>query len=619
MSKKNYKFKTEITQLLDLMVHSLYSNSEIFLRELISNSADAIDKLKFSALKDDKLIEGKEQLKIYIDFDKNKKTVTITDDGIGMTADEVRENIGIIANSGTKKFLQVMKDKDAKNNNLIGQFGVGFYSSFIVAKKVELFTRKAGDNKKNGSKWVSAGKGDYSLENIVLEDFGTKVVLHLRDEHVSFADNYTLRSIITKYSDHITVPIEMLKVNTDDKDDKEIEHEVVNKANAFWTKDKTKIKPAEYNEFYKSLSYDFEDPLAVIHNKVEGKLEYTSLLYIPSKAPFDMYEPKRKNGIKLYAKRIFITEDNEKLMPLYLRFIKGVIDTADLPLNVSREILQSNKVVDTIKKASVSRILKELDKISKNKPEKYAKFWQEFGAVMKEGIVEDFANKDKIANLLRFTTTKSEENLQETSLIDYISRMQKEQKDIYYITADSYEAAKDSPHLEIFKQKNIEVLLLTDRVDEWLVSNFTEFEGKKLRSIAKGELSDLESKDEKIKHDKLLKDYDEVVKKAKEVLADKVKDVRISSRLSDSASCLIADESDMGGNMQRILKSLGQSAPEVKPILELNPQHVLVKKLKNKTDKDLLNILFDQAVLSEGGKIKEPAKFVKMMNKLIVV
>jgi molecular chaperone HtpG len=616
MSKKQtHQFQAETKQLLNLMIHSLYSNSEIFLRELISNSSDAIDKLRFASLKDDKILEGKEELTIQIDTDEKKKTITITDNGIGMNAEEVVANIGTIANSGTKKFLENLGKDEVKDSNLIGQFGVGFYSAFIVAKKVELFTRKAGDSAENGSKWVSNGEGEYSLERIKLEDFGTKIVLHLRAEHKEYANDYRLKGIISKYSDHITVPIKMLKPAEDEKD-ATIEYETVNKATAFWMRDKNEIKTEEYNEFYKNLTYDFEAPLTTIHNRVEGKLDYTSLFFIPSKAPFDMYEPKRKGGIKLYAKRVFIMEDNEELMPLYLRFMRGIIDTADLSLNVSREILQKNKVIDSIKKASVTRILKELEKMAKNSPENYAKFWSEFGAVMKEGIVEDFANKDKIASLLRFATSKGNAQ-QNVSLAEYVKNMGENQEHIYYITADSYEAAKNSPHLELFNKKDIEVLLLSDRVDEWFVSNFTEFEGKKLKSITKGDLSDFESEEDKEKAEKTAKDFDEVIGKIKEVLGEKVKDVKISKRLSDSPSCLIADENDMGGNMQRIMQSLGQDVPETKPILEINPEHKLVQKLKSKMDNDIVEILFDGAVLAEGGQLKDGANFIKKINKLI--
>ncbi|SMM98615.1 Chaperone protein HtpG [uncultured Candidatus Thioglobus sp.] len=612
--KQTHTFQTEVSQLLDLMIHSLYSNKEIFLRELVSNASDAIDKLRFEALSNDEMVEGKEELSVYIDVDKDKGTITIKDNGIGMSEAEVNKNIGTIANSGTKKFLKGLNEKQAQDSNLIGQFGVGFYASFIVADKVVLTTRKAGSKNKKGTQWTSKGKGKYDIEKVDCPDFGTSVVLHIKKEELEFLDDYRLRGIISKYSDHITVPIMMIKHS---EDSKEIEYEAVNKANAFWTQDKKELKQEDYDEFYKSLTYDFEAPLAQLHNRVEGNLDYTSLLYIPSKAPFDMWEPKRKGGIKLYAKRVFIMEDNENLMPLYLRFIKGVIDTADLSLNVSREILQGNKVVDTIRKASVSRILKTLEKMSKNKPEDYAKFWAEFGMVMKEGIVEDPANKDKIANLLRFATNKSDDATQTATLERYVKSMAKEQKAIYYITAETFEAAKGSPHLEIFNQKDIEVLLLSDRVDEWLVSNFTEFEGTPLKSIAKGDLEDLDSKEDKKTKEKVSKDFKTVIEKAGKILEAQVKEVKISNRLSESPSCLVADENEMGGNMERIMKSLGQDVPDTKPILEINPTHPLVKKLKTKVDEDLVKVLFDQAVLSEGGQIKEPAEFIKRMNKLI--
>lgn len=614
-TKQTHAFQTEVSQLLHLMIHSLYSNKEIFLRELVSNASDAVDKLKFESLSNDALVEGKEELQIHVQVDKDAGTITISDNGIGMTQDEVMANIGTIANSGTKKFLQSLDEKQAEDSNLIGQFGVGFYASFIVADEVVLTTRKAGDDKDNGTVWTSKGEGEYSLETTIVEDFGTSVTLHIKDDEKEFLEDNRLRNIISKYSDHITVPIMMVKASEEESD--EIEFEMVNKANAFWTQDKRDLKQEDYDEFYKSLTYDFEAPLTQLHNRVEGNLDYTSLLFIPSKAPFDMWEPKRKGGIKLYAKRVFIMEDNENLMPMYLRFIKGVIDTADLSLNVSREILQGNKVVDTIRKASVSRILKELEKMAKNKPEDYAKFWNEFGMVMKEGVVEDFSNKDKIANLMRFATTKSASEDQTVSLADYIERMDKDQKDIYYVTAETYAAAKGSPHLEIFKQKDIEVLLLSDRVDEWMVNNFTEFEGKNLKSIAKGDLQDLDSEEEKEQKEKTAEGYKETLEKMQTILDVQVKEVKISNRLSESPSCLVADENELGGNMERIMASLGQDVPETKPILEINPNHPLVEKLKTKVDEDLVNVLFDQAVLSEGGQLKDPAEFVKRMNKLI--
>ena len=614
--KQTHAFQTEVSQLLHLMVHSLYSNKEIFLRELVSNASDAIDKLKFESLSNESLIEGKQEPSIHIDIDKEAGTITIRDNGIGMTQDEVMENIGTIANSGTRKYLESLDKSQTQDSNLIGQFGVGFYSSFIVSNTVTLLSRKAGDDKANGTKWVSKGKGEYSIEAVELDDYGTTVILDVKKAENEFVNDYRIRGIVSKYSDHITIPIMMLKSSEEDKD--VIEYETINKATAFWMQDKKELSQSDYDEFYKSLTYDFEGPLTQIHNRVEGKLEYSSLLFIPKKAPFDMWEPKRKGGVKLYAKRVFIMEGNEELLPQYLRFVKGVIDTADLSLNVSREILQGSKVVDTIKKASVKRILSVLDKMSKNKPEDYSVFWKEFGMVIKEGVVEDFANKDKISNLLRFASTSNDTEEQTVSLKDYVGRMNKDQKNIYYVTADNYAAAKGSPHLEIFKEKNIEVLLLSDRVDEWLVANFGEFEEMSLKSIAKGDLEDLDSKEDKKKKEKTVKDYEKVITKVQKILESQVKEVKVSSRLSESPSCLVADENEMGGNMERIMKSLGQDVPDTKPILEINPDHPLVKKLKTKVDKDLVKVLFDQAVLSEGGQIKEPAEFVKRMNKLML-
>ena len=606
--KQTHEFQTEVSQLLHLMIHSLYSNKEIFLRELVSNASDAIDKLKFESLSNESLLEGKEEPSIHIDIDKDAGTISIRDNGIGMTQDEVMENIGTIANSGTRKYLESLDKNQTQDSNLIGQFGVGFYSAFIVSNTVTLLSRKAGDDKANGTKWVSKGKGEYSIETVDLENYGTTIILDVKKAEKEFVDDYRLRGIVSKYSDHITVPIMMAKAS--EEDESEIVYETINKATAFWMKDKKELSQNDYDEFYKSLTYDFEGPLTQIHNRVEGKLDYSSLLFIPKKAPFDMWEPKRKGGVKLYAKRVFIMEGNEELLPQYLRFIKGVIDTADLSLNVSREILQGSKVVDTIKKASVKRILSELDKMSKNKPEDYATFWNEFGMVIKEGVVEDFANKDKISNLLRFASTSSDSSDQTVSLKDYIGRMNKDQKNIYYVTADNYDAAKGSPHLEIFKQKDIEVLLLSDRVDEWLVANFGEFEELSLKSIAKGDLEDLDSKEDKKKKEKTVKDYEKVISKAQEILENQVKEVKVSSRLSES--------NELGGNMERIMKSLGQDVPDTKPILEINPTHPLVMKLKTKVDEDVVKVLFDQAVLSEGGQIKEPAEFVKRMNKLML-
>ena len=612
--KQTHAFQTEVSQLLDLMIHSLYSNKEIFLRELISNASDAVDRLRFDSISDDSLVEGKEELSIHIDVNKDAGTLTVSDNGIGMTQEEVMDNIGTIANSGTKKYLESLDKAQAQDSNLIGQFGVGFYSSFIVANTVTLISRKAGDDKANGTKWVSKGKGEYTIETVEVENFGTSITLNIKKAEAEFLDNFRLRGIVSKYSDHITVPIMMSKPSEDGV----IEYETINKATAFWVQDKRDLKQKDYDEFYKSLTYDLEGPLTQIHNKLEGKLDYISLLFIPRKAPFDMWEPKRKTGVKLYAKRVFIMEGNEELLPQYLRFVKGVIDTADLSLNVSREILQGSKVVDTIRKASVKRILGELDKMSKHRPEDYAVFWSEFGMVMKEGIVEDFDNKEKITTLLRFATTETNTPDQNVSLADYISRKKEEQKAIYYITADTYTAAKGSPHLEIFKKKGIEVLLLSDRVDEWLVANFGEHEGLKFKSITKGDLEGLDNEEDKAEKEKVAKDFDQVIEKAEAILSAKVKAIKVSSRLSESPSCLVADENELGSNMERIMKSLGQDVPETKPILEINPDHPLVKKLKKSVDEDLVEVLFDQAVLSEGGQISEPAEFVKRINKLMM-
>ena len=605
MSKKQtHEFQTEVSQLLNLMIHSLYSNKEIFLRELVSNASDAIDKLKFESLSNEKLLEGKQEPSIHIDVDKDSGTITIRDNGIGMTQDEVMENIGTIANSGTRKYLESLDKNQTQDSNLIGQFGVGFYSAFIVSNTVTLLSRKAGDDKANGTKWTSKGKGEYSIETVELEDYGTTVILDVKKAESEFLDGFRLRGIVSKYSDHITVPIMMVKPS--EEDETEIVYETINKATAFWMQDKKELSQTDYDEFYKSLTYDFEGPLTQIHNRVEGKLDYTSLLFIPKKAPFDMWEPKRKGGVKLYAKRVFIMEGNEELLPQYLRFIKGVIDTADLSLNVSREILQGSKVVDTIKKASVKRILSELEKMSKNKPEDYAAFWNEFGMVIKEGVVEDFANKDKISNLLRFSSTATDSSDQTVSLKDYIGRMNKDQKNIYYVTADNYDAAKGSPHLEIFKQKDIEVLLLSDRVDEWLVANFGEFEELSLKSIAKGDLDDLDSKEDKKKKEKTVKDYEKVISKAQEILDNQVKEVKVSSRLSESPSCLVADENELGGNMERIMKSLGQDVPETKPILEINPNHPLVMKLKTKIDDDIVRYCLTKLFSVKVAKSRSP-------------
>ncbi|OYZ41696.1 MAG: molecular chaperone HtpG, partial [Methylotenera sp. 24-45-7] len=566
--------------------------------------------------------ENNNELKNRIAFDKEARTLSISDNGIGMSSNEVISNIGTIAKSGTKEFFNALTGDQAKDANLIGQFGVGFYSAFIIADKVTLTTRRAGATE--AVRWESAGEGDFTLEDVEKTDRGTEIVLHLRDGEDDFLNDWKLKSIIRKYSDHITLPIVMKK--SEFKDGSEViteEDETVNKASALWTRNKNDISEEEYQEFYKHVSHDFENPLAYTHSRVEGKQEYISLLYIPSKAPFDLYDRERRHGIKLYVKRVFIMEDAEKLMPQYLRFVRGVIDSSDLPLNVSREILQSSRDVDAIKAGSVKKVLAVLEDMAENKPEDYAKFYQEFGRVLKEGPGEDFANKDKIAGLLRFASTKADTEQQDVSLKDYISRMQPEQDVIYYITADSFAAAKHSPHLEIFRKKGIEVLLMSDRVDEWLLGSLTEFEGKKLQSIAKGDLDlgKLESDVEKEIQKKIEEEAKTLVEKIKGALGEQVKDVRVTHRLTDSPACLVSDEHDLSGNLARILKSVGQKAPESKPILEINPSHKLIKRLETESADeifaDLAHVLFDQALMAEGGTLEDPASFVKRMNSLI--
>ncbi|MFZ3086437.1 MAG: molecular chaperone HtpG [Methylotenera sp.] len=620
--KESMAFQAEVKQLLQLMIHSLYSNKEIVLRELISNASDAADKLRFEALANGALYENDSELKIHIAFDKAARTVTISDNGIGMSRDEVIANIGTIAKSGTKEFFNSLSGDQAKDANLIGQFGVGFYSAFIIADKVTLTTRRAGATE--SVRWESAGEGDFTLEDADKASRGTEIVLHLREGEDEFLSDWKLKTIIRKYSDHITLPIVMKK--TEWKDGAEVatdEDETVNKASALWARSKNDITEEEYQEFYKHVSHDFENPLAYTHSRVEGKQEYISLLYIPSQAPFDLYDRERRHGIKLYVKRVFIMEDAEKLMPQYLRFVRGVIDTSDLPLNVSREILQSSRDVEAIKAGSVKKVLGLLEDMAENKPEDYARFYKEFGRVLKEGPGEDFANKEKIAALLRFASTKADTDVQDVSLKDYISRMQPEQDVIYYITADSFAAAQHSPHLEIFRKKGIEVLLMSDRVDEWLLGSLTEFEGKKLQSIAKGDLDlgKLESDTEKEIQKKIEEEAKTLVEKIKQTLGTQVKDVRVTHRLTDSPACLVSDAQDLSGNLARILKAAGQNAPETKPILEINPSHKLVKRLEAETAEDvfadLVHVLFDQALLAEGGTLEDPASFVKRMNSLI--
>ena len=621
--KETLSFQAEVKQLLQLMIHSLYSNKEIAVRELISNASDAADKLRFEALEKNDLYEKDSELKIWVDFDKDKKTITISDNGIGMSRDDIVKNIGTIAKSGTKEFLKKLSGDQAKDANLIGQFGVGFYSAFIISDEVTLESRKAGA--KTGSRWVSKGDGEFSLESIDKKSRGTSVILSLKKDAEEFLDEYRLKEIIKKYSDHITLPIVMKKFEF--KDGKSIrteEDEVVNDASAIWARNKKDIKPKEYEEFYKNLTYDQEPPLSIFHNRVEGNQEYISLLFIPSKAPFDLYDRDKAQGVKLYAKRIFIMEANEKLIPQYLRFMKGVIDSSDLPLNVSREILQDSKALESIRSGTVKKTLTALEDMAKKKPDDFKKFWSEFGLVLKEGPAEDFANREKIAGLLRFTSTFDESDAQSVSLADYISRMKPEQEVIYYITADSFLAAKNSPHLEIFKKKKIEVLLLGDRVDEWLMSNLPEVSGKKFQSIAKGDLDlgKLEDESEKVAKKDIEEKSKTLVEKIAKSLGDKIKEVKVTHRLTDSPACLVVGENDISGNLERILKAAGQNTPDIKPVLEINPEHALIKKLSAETDGKVFDeyssVVFDQALISEGGQLEDPVGFVKRINELLV-
>jgi len=632
--KETLGFETEVKHLLHLMIHSLYSNKEIFLRELISNASDAADKLRFEALSNDSLYEGDSELKIRLEYDKDKRTITIIDNGIGMTRAEVQEHIGTIAKSGTKQFFQALTGDQAKDSELIGQFGVGFYSAFIVADKVTLTTRKAGADKSEGVRWESAGEGDYTLESVEKAQRGTEIVLHMKEAESEFLDGYRIRSIVRKFSDHISLPIVMDKEVTpsmggeegEEKKPAEIVEETVNSASALWTKARQEISDEAYNEFYKHVGHDYQDPLTHVHSKVEGSNEYTLLLYVPSHAPFDLWDRDAKHGVKLYIRKVFITDDAEQLMPRYLRFIRGIIDANSLPLNVSREILQQSKQISTIKSGAVKKVLGMLEDLAKTEPEKYEKFWSQFGQVIKEGPIEDHANKERVAKLLRFASTHADTDKQEVSLETYVSRMKEGQDKIYYVTADSFSAAKNSPHLEIFRKKGIEVLLLSDRIDEWLVSNLDEFDGKHLQSVAKGDLDlgVLDGEEDKAALEEVNKDFEAVLKQIKDVLADKVSEVRLSHRLTESPACLVADVYGMSLNMERIMKDAGQGlgmGMGRKPIFELNPTHPLVVKMKEEQDDsrfaDLTHILFDQAILSEGGQLDDPAAFVHKLNGLL--
>ena len=622
-SRETLGFQTEVKQLLQLMIHSLYSNREIFLRELISNASDACDKLRFEALHNDALYENQSELNIRVSFDKEARTLTIADSGIGMSRDEVIANLGTIAKSGTRDFFSKLSGDQQKDAHLIGQFGVGFYSAFIVAEKVSVLTRRAGEKTDQGVHWESDGGGEFSIEMVEKETRGTEITLHLRADQDDLLAGYKLREIIRKYSNHIVQPILMNKEEwKDGKYETLAEDETVNQASALWTRSKNDITEEQYKEFYKHVGHDFEDPLAWTHARVEGRQEYTQLLYVPGRAPFDMYDRQARHGIKLYVRRVFIMDDAEQLMPSYLRFVRGIVDSADLPLNVSREILQESKDIETIRKGCTGKVLGMLSDMADNDKEKYATFWGQFGQVLKEGIGEDAANKDKIAALARFASTHADNAEETVSLRDYIARMKDGQEKIYYVTADSFNAAKNSPHLEVFRKKGIEVLLLSNRVDEWLVSNLFEFEGKSLTSVAKGglDLGALEDAAEKQAQEKQAGEFKPLTEKIKASLGDKVKEVRITHRLTDSPACLVADEHDMSGNLARLLKAAGQKAPNSQPILEINPTHPVVTRLQaeNVHFDDWTAVLFDQAMLAEGGQLDDPAGFVKRINQLML-
>lgn len=621
-------FEAEVKQILHLVTHSLYSNKEIFLRELVSNASDAADKLRYAALSDSSLYEDQGELEIYIDFDAEKRTITIRDNGIGMTRDEAIENLGTIAQSGTRAFKQLLDAEKSKDSQLIGQFGVGFYSAFVVADRVEVRTRRAGQPKETGVSWSSAGEGEFEVKNIEKTSRGTEIILHLKSEEDEFLNDYKLRSIIKKYSDHIMLPVKMKKAAVPTSDDEEkasdaVEYEIVNQANALWAQSKSEISKEQYHSFYKHIAHDFEDPLAWAHNRVEGKLEYTSLLFLPKRAPFDLWNRDMMRGLKLYVKRVFIMDDVEHLMPNYLRFVKGVIDSNDLPLNVSRELLQSNRVIESIKSGCTKRVLSMLENMAENDVDQYSTFWQAFGAVIKEGPAEDFANKDRIAKLLRFSSTQDDQQEQRVSLADYVSRMQPQQKKIYYVVADSFTAAKNSPLLEVFRKKGIEVLLMSDRVDEWLVAHLNEFDGKTLQSISKGAL-DLgeapeEEKEQKKAQEEEYKDY---LEKMQASLQDQVKAVRLTDRLVESPACVVFEENEMSGHMQRLLAQAGQEFSASLPILEINPDHALIKKIKQAVGTEQFDqwasVMLSQALLSEGEQLKDPAGFVKQLNTLLL-
>ncbi|MBC7624731.1 MAG: molecular chaperone HtpG [Aeromicrobium sp.] len=629
--KETRAFQTEVKQLLQLMIHSLYSNREIFLRELISNASDAADKLRFEAVTTPALFENDAELRIRVSFDKTAGTLTIADNGIGMTRDEVVTNIGTIAKSGTREFFSKLSGDQQKDANLIGQFGVGFYSAFIVADRVTLTSRRAATSASDGIRWESAGDGEFTLESIEKADRGTEIVLHLKDDAKEFLDDWRLKSLIRKYSDHIQLPILMKKSEWDEEAKAQVtrdEDETINQANAIWTRAKADITDEQYQEFYKHVSHDWQPPLAWTHAKVEGRQEYTELLYVPSKAPFDMFDRERKHGLKLYVRRVFIMEDAEQLLPRYLRFVKGIVDSNDLPLNVSREILQQSKDVDAIRSGCVKKVLSLLEDLAENHKEKYIKFWDAFGRVFKEGMGEDFANKERVAKLTRFYSTAEVDGVaaaaQWVSFADYIARMKHGQEKIYYVTADNLTAAQNSPHLEVFKKKGIEVLLLTESVDEWWLGSVDEFEGKKLQSVAKGDLDlgALADDEEKKAAEKTADELKPLLEKIQAALVGKVKEVRVTYRLTESPACLVVDEHEVSGNLERMLKAAGQQVNAVKPILEINPTHPLVEKLKSDVEEETFNslslILFEQSLLAEGGQLEDPAGFVKRVNQFML-
>ncbi len=624
--KETLGFQTEVKQLLHLMIHSLYSNKEIFLRELISNASDAADKLRFEALAKPELLEGGDPLKIRLSFDKDAKTLTLEDNGIGMNRAEVIAHLGTIAKSGTADFLKNLSGDQKKDSNLIGQFGVGFYSAFIVAEQVEVFTRRAGEAASAGVHWSSKGEGDFEVASIDKPERGTRIVLHLKAGEEEFADGWRLRNIVKKYSDHIALPIELPKEHYGEEKDKpaETEWETVNRASALWTRPRTEVKDEEYQEFYKHVGHDFENPLSWSHNKVEGKLEYTSLLYVPGRAPFDLYQREAPKGLKLYVQRVFIMDQADQFLPLYLRFIKGVVDSNDLSLNVSREILQSGPVIDSMKSALTKRVLDMLEKLAKDKPDDYKTFWKAFGQVLKEGPAEDFANKEKIAGLLRFASTAGDGEEQCVALADYVARLKDGQDKLYYLTGESWAQVKNSPHLEVFRKKGIEVLLLTDRIDEWLMSYLTEFDGKAFVDVARGDLDlgKLDSEEDKKAQEEVAKAKEGLVERLKGALGEQVAEVRVSHRLTDSPAILAIGEQDLGLQMRQILEASGQKVPESKPIFEINPQHPLIEKLDREPDEErfaeLSHILFDQAALAAGDSLKDPAAYVQRLNKLLV-